>query len=178
MQFFFRRLLKLVLHQAIERLDFVESSVESGKGQEYHGLALANPIVCAVTLMRGGMHLAHSALTESVSIKSLSIGHILIGSGAFGTEKPAALYAKFPLGLKGKRVLLVDFCIGTGNDLIAAINALLMHHATQSTIVVVAPIASEEGLFQIRREFPELAIHTAVVHKVWTDDFDIKRLES
>lgn len=138
-------------------------------------MALDESAVCAVTLMRGGIHLAHTALRES--LRSISVGHILIDGGS-SAQDPSAMYAKLQGDIKDKQVLLVDFCIVSGMELIAAVNVLVGHGCIEESIVVVVPIACETGLLQIRAAFPGLCIHIGVVHKEWHDDFDVKRLES
>eukprot|EP00038_Savillea_parva_P013774 m.212536 g.212536 ORF g.212536 m.212536 type:complete len:336 (+) comp26156_c0_seq1:83-1090(+) len=177
LQFYFRRLLRLVLHQAMEELEYQPHEVNTPSGTAFQGLTLSDPAVCAVTLMRGGIHLAHSVLRES--IRTLSIGHILVGQTfAAADADPTALYAKLPVGCSDKCVFLVDFCIATGHELVTACRVLLGHGVRPDRIVIVSPLASEAGIVQIRAAFPHMRIHTGVVQQTWTDDFDIKRLES
>mmetsp|Transcript_3893 Transcript_3893/g.9813 ORF Transcript_3893/g.9813 Transcript_3893/m.9813 type:complete len:275 (-) Transcript_3893:23-847(-) len=168
MLFFFRRLLKLVIHSAVDVLQYVPRSVQSPHGRTFDGLKLADE-VCAVTVIRGGVHLAQSTLREA--LQRVSIGHILIADNA-------VVYAKLARPLYNSKILLVDFQIVTGAALIKAIEVLLDHGAAAQNITLVAPMAYEAGVLQIRKVFPYVSICTAVVHKVWTADFDTSRLES
>jgi hypothetical protein len=63
-------------------------------------------------------------------------------------------------------------------QLIKAIDVLLDHGASPERIVLVAPIAVEGALLKVQAAHPDLRITTAVVHKSWSGQFDIERLQS
>jgi uracil phosphoribosyltransferase len=100
----------------------------------------------------------------------LNAAHELLGDtpvGFLGLERDEETavareyYQKFPAGLSGKRVLVLDPMLATGGSLVDSVQALKARGATDITLVCI--VAAPEGLARISKEFPDINIFTAAI---------------
>ena len=70
-------------------------------------------------------------------------------------------YQKFPQGLTGKHVLVLDPMLATGGSLVDTIDALKEQGA--ETISAVCIVAAPEGIAYLHKKFPDVEIYTAAI---------------
>ncbi len=120
---------------------------------------LAGKKLCLVSILRAGNGILDGMLDL---VPSARVGHIGI------YREPRTLgaveyYLKLPEDLAERDVILVDPMLATGNSAVAAISRLVELRAR--SIKFVCLVAAPEGIEQLHRVFPEVAIVTACVDR-------------
>ena len=77
------------------------------------------------------------------------------------TARAREYYQKFPDGLEGKHVLVLDPMLATGGSLVNTIAAL--HDKGAVNISAVCIVAAPEGIERLHNEFPEVDLITAAI---------------
>jgi uracil phosphoribosyltransferase len=124
---------------------------------------LAGKKLCLVSILRAGNGILDGMLDL---VPSARVGHI----GLY--REPRTLdaveyYLKLPEDLAERDVILVDPMLATGNSAIAAISRLVELRAR--SIKFVCLVAAPEGIAQVQRVFPEVAILTAAIDRCLDD---------
>jgi uracil phosphoribosyltransferase len=124
---------------------------------------LAGKKLCLVSILRAGNGILDGMLDL---VPSARVGHI----GLY--REPRTLdaveyYLKLPEDLAERDVILVDPMLATGNSAIAAISRLVELRAR--SIKFVCLVAAPEGIAQVQRVFPGVAILTAAIDRCLDD---------
>jgi uracil phosphoribosyltransferase len=124
---------------------------------------LAGKKLCLVSILRAGNGILEGMLDL---VPSARVGHI----GLY--REPRTLdaveyYLKLPEDLPERDVILVDPMLATGNSAVAAISRLVELRAR--SIKFVCLVAAPEGIAQVQRVFPDVAILTAAVDRCLND---------
>jgi uracil phosphoribosyltransferase len=124
---------------------------------------LAGKKLCLVSILRAGNGILDGMLDL---VPSARVGHI----GLY--REPRTLdaveyYLKLPEDLPERDVILVDPMLATGNSAVAAISRLVELRAR--SIKFVCLVAAPEGIAQVQRVFPDVAIVTAAVDRCLND---------
>ena len=124
---------------------------------------LAGKKLCLVSILRAGNGILDGMLDL---VPSARVGHI----GLY--REPRTLdaveyYLKLPEDLPERDVILVDPMLATGNSAVAAISRLVELRAR--SIKFVCLVAAPEGIAQVQRVFPDVAILTAAVDRCLDD---------
>src|SRR5437660_1584242 len=105
-------------------------------------------------------------LEAAAGLPSARVGHIGIYREP-RTLQAVEYYLKLPEDLPGRDVILVDPMLATGNSAVAAISRLVELKAR--SIKFVCLVAAPEGVAQVHRIFPEVAIVTAALDRCLND---------
>jgi uracil phosphoribosyltransferase len=152
------RVIRLLIDDALNRLPFVEKTVISPTGEEFHGQTPVGGIV-GVSIMRAGESM-EMALREVC--RSIRIGKILIQRDE-ATALPKLFYSKLPPDVASRTVLLLDPMLATGGSAIKAIEVLIQHGVEQGKILFVNLVSCPEGIEALMQAYPKITIVTAAV---------------
>lgn len=120
---------------------------------------LAGKKLCLVSILRAGNGILDGMLDL---VPSARIGHI----GLYReprTLEAIEYYLKLPDDLRERDVILLDPMLATGNSAVAAISRLVELGAR--SIKFVCLVAAPEGIENVHRIFPEVAILTAAIDR-------------
>src|SRR5205809_3938834 len=124
---------------------------------------LAGKKLCLVSILRAGNGILDGMLDLMPSAR---VGHIGIYREP-RTLQAVEYYLKLPDDLPGRDVILVDPMLATGNSAVAAISRLVELKAR--SIRFVCLVAAPEGIAQLHRIFPQVAVFTAALDRCLND---------
>ena len=120
---------------------------------------LAGKKLCLVSILRAGNGILDGMLDL---LPSARVGHIGIYRDP-RTLQAIEYYLKLPEDLAERDAILVDPMLATGNSAVAAISRLVELQAR--SIKFVCLVAAPEGVAQVARVFPAVAIITAALDR-------------
>jgi len=162
--FYADRLIRLIIEEALSYLPFLEKTVTTPTGCEYHGVDWATGL-CGVSIVRAGESM--EAGLRAVC-KSVRIGKILIQRNE-ATATPELFYIKLPKDIAKRYVLLLDPMLATGGSAIRAIQVLLDEGVQEDKIIFVNLIAAPEGINAVTKAFPQVQIVTSEIDEKLND---------
>jgi uracil phosphoribosyltransferase len=124
---------------------------------------LAGKKLCLVSILRAGNGILDGLLDL---IPAARVGHIGIYRHP-QTLEAVEYYLKLPEDLPERDAIVVDPMLATGNSAVAAISRLKELRARSITFVCL--VAAPEGIAQLHRVFPDVAIVTAAVDRCLND---------
>ncbi|KAM0474864.1 hypothetical protein ACHAPX_007385 [Trichoderma viride] len=154
--FYFDRLAALIVEQALNNVQFEETTIETPPGYKYNGLRPKGE-VSAVIVLRGG-----SAFEPALrkTIPDCRTGRLLIQS-SYSTGEPELHYLRLPEDIhEHESVLLLDTQMASGGAALMAVQVLVDHGVALERIVLATYSAGKVGLHRLMTVFPEI---TAVV---------------
>ena len=162
----FRRLLReislLLAYEATRDLALEETEIETPL-EPAQVPVLAGKKLCLVSILRAGNGILDGMLDLMPSAR---VGHIGIYREP-RTLQAVEYYLKLPDDLPGRDVILVDPMLATGNSAVAAISRLVELKAR--SIRFVCLVAAPEGIAQLHRIFPQVAVFTAALDRCLND---------
>jgi uracil phosphoribosyltransferase len=153
-----RRIIRLLLEEALSLLPFEEHGVTTPVGQTYHGLRRV-PEVCGVSVVRAGESM-EAELRELDP--GMPIGKILIQRDK-QTKLPRLYYQNLPADIADRHVLLLEPMLATGGSTLAALEVLREAGVPAEHTVLVNFLASPQGLERVRAAHPGLGIVTSSI---------------
>ena len=90
---------------------------------------------------------------------SARVGHIGLYRGP--DHKPVEYLVKLPSKLEGRRVILCDPMLATGNSAVAAVDTLLKRGVKPKDITFVALVSAPEGVETFQKAHPEIELYVA-----------------
>ena len=120
---------------------------------------LAGKKLCLVSILRAGNGILDGMLDL---VPAARVGHIGIYREP-RTLQAVEYYLKLPDDLPERDVILLDPMLATGNSAVAAISRLVELRAR--SIKFVCLVAAPEGIENLRRVFPGVAIVTAAIDR-------------
>jgi len=124
---------------------------------------LAGKKLCLVSILRAGNGILDGMLDL---VPAARVGHIGIYREP-STLQAVEYYLKLPDDLSERDVILLDPMLATGNSAVAAISRLVELRAR--SIRFVCLVAAPEGIENLHRVFPEVAILTAAIDRGLND---------
>ncbi|HVC56889.1 MAG TPA: uracil phosphoribosyltransferase [Stellaceae bacterium] len=124
---------------------------------------LAGKKLCLVSILRAGNGILDGMLDL---VPAARVGHIGIYREP-RTLQAVEYYLKLPDDLSERDVILLDPMLATGNSAVAAISRLIELKAR--SIKFVCLVAAPEGIANLHRVFPGVAIVTAAIDRVLND---------
>jgi uracil phosphoribosyltransferase len=112
-----------------------------------------------VPVLRAGLGMLDAVLAL---VPQARVGHIGLQRDEI-TAIASRYYTKFPPGLPGSHVLIIDPMLATGGSAVEAIR--LLREAGARHILMICIVAAPEGVALVEREFPDVHIYTPVVDK-------------
>src|SRR6266550_7855605 len=162
----FRRLLReislLLAYEATRELPLAPAVIDTPLERASFPL-LAGKKLCLVSILRAGNGILDGMLDL---LPSARVGHIGIYRDP-RTLQAIEYYLKLPEDLAERDVVLCDPMLATGNSAVAAISRLVELKAR--SIKFVCLVAAPEGVAQVHRIFPEVAIVTAALDRCLND---------
>ena len=120
---------------------------------------LAGKKLCVVSILRAGEGLLPGMLDL---VPSARVGHIGIYRDK-SMEQTVEYYFKLPKQVTGKRVLLLDPLLATGDTCLAAIDRLKQYQVGK--IRVITLLSSRIGLGKVLEAHPDVEIFTLSIEK-------------
>ncbi|KAJ1655356.1 Uracil phosphoribosyltransferase, synthesizes UMP from uracil [Dispira simplex] len=156
--FYSDRVIRLLVEEGLNHLPVVDSVVETPTGSQFQGVDFQGKI-CGVSIMRAG-----EAMEQGLRdcCRSVRIGKILIQRDE-ETAQAKLYYAKLPVDIASRYVLLLDPMLATGGSAIRAIEVLLEHEVQEERILFLNLLCSPEGIRAVLDQFPKLQIVTSDV---------------
>lgn len=152
----FRRIIieltKLVGYEATKDLALVESEIETPITKATVKKIEDAPVV--VSIMRAGNGMMESMLSL---LPFCSAGHIGIYRDKF-IDNTVEYYFKLPEDVKGKKVLLVDPLLATGDTAIACIDRLKQYDVGEIKLLTI--LTCREGVSRVHGFHPDVDIYT------------------
>src|SRR5438132_5880702 len=162
----FRRLLReislLLAYEATRELPLAAVEIDTPLERANFPL-LAGKKLCLVSILRAGNGILDGMLDL---LPSARIGHIGIYRDP-RTLQAIEYYLKLPDDLCERDVILVDPMLATGNSAVAAISRL--KELAARAIKFVCLVAAPEGIENVHRIFPDVAIVTAAIDRGLND---------
>lgn len=155
-----RRIMRLLIEQAIDLLPHEECTSQTPAGATYYGQKLSSP-VCGVSVLRAGDSM--EAELRAVCPEA-PIGKILIQRD-METHLPKFFFANLPPDIANMQVLLLDPMLATGGTAVQAISTLVDYGVKPENIVFVTLLSVAKGLNAVHSAFPEVRIVTSSVEK-------------
>ncbi|GAA0384371.1 uracil phosphoribosyltransferase [Microbispora corallina] len=154
------RIIRKLIEAGLELLPFEPYDVQTPVGRTYHGLRVG-PQICGVAVARAGesMEAELRALAPDVRI-----GKILIQRDTV-TKLPHLYYAKLPLDIARRHVLLLDPMLATGGTALAAIEVLLGEGVPEEHIVFINVLSAPEGIAAVRERYPSVRMVTSSIEE-------------
>lgn len=118
---------------------------------------LAQPLV-VVPILRAGLGMVQPFLDL---FPDVSVGYVGLERD-HATAVARSYYCKLP-ALPGRRVLLVDPMLATGGSAVQAIDVVRDQGATDITLVSI--VSSPEGVAEVEKHHPKVAIYTAALDR-------------
>jgi uracil phosphoribosyltransferase len=115
--------------------------------------------VVVVPVLRAGLGMLDAVLEL---VPSARVGHIGLQRDEM-TAIASQYYSKLPAGLEASYVLMIDPMLATGGSAVAALDLLARAGATHVRIVCI--VAAPEGVAEVERRHPDVAIYTPVVDR-------------
>ncbi len=152
----FRRIIfeltKLVGFEATKDLNVIESEIETPMGRAKVQKIEDAPVV--VSIMRAGNGMMESMLSL---LPFCSAGHIGIYRDKF-IDNTVEYYFKLPEEVKGKKILLVDPLLATGDTAIACIDRLKQYDVGEIKLLTILTCA--KGVARVHGFHPDVDIYT------------------
>jgi len=162
----FRQLMReislLLGYEATRDLALEETDIETPL-ERTSAPVLAGKKLCLVSILRAGNGILDGMLDL---VPAARIGHV----GLYReprTLQAIEYYLKLPDDLPERDVILLDPMLATGNSAVAAISRLVEARARRVKFVCL--VASPEGIENVHRIFPAVAIVTAAVDRGLND---------
>lgn len=155
-----RRIMRLLIEQALELLPYEDATSETPAGAVYHGYKLSNQL-CGVSVLRAG----DSMETELRDVcPDAPIGKILIQRDK-ETHQPKFYFANFPDDISERQVLLLDPMLATGGTAVEAISTLQMYGVQPKNIIFITLLSVANGLSKVYASFPKVRVVTSSVEE-------------
>jgi uracil phosphoribosyltransferase len=152
----------LLGYEATRDLALEETEIETPL-ERARAPVLAGKKLCLVSILRAGNGILDGMLDL---VPSARVGHIGIYREP-RTLQAVEYYLKLPDDLPERDVILIDPMLATGNSAVAAISRLVELKAR--AIKFVCLVAAPEGIEQVHRVFPGVAIVTAAIDRGLND---------
>jgi len=164
----FRRLLReiamLMAYEVTRDLPLVTRRIETPRGA-LDGLAIAGKKLVVVPILRAGLGLADGLFEV---IPSARVGHIGVYRDET-TKRPVEYMVRLP-DLTGRRVIVVDPMVATGNSLVYALDLLNRRGLADAHIRILALLAAPEGLARVAERHAAVPIYAAALDERLDED--------
>ena len=109
-----------------------------------------------IPILRAGLGMSEGLMDLMPSAR---VGHIGLYRGP--DHKPVEYLVKLPSKLEGRRVILCDPMLATGNSAVAAVDTLLKRGVKPKDITFVALVSAPEGVETFQKAHPEIELYVA-----------------
>lgn len=167
--FYADRLIRLVVEEGLNQLSYSECIVTTPTGSVYNGIKFLRGS-CGVSIIRSG-----EAMEQGLRdcCRSIRIGKILIQSDE-DTHEANVVYAKFPVDVHSRKVLLMYPIMSTGNTVNKAVQVLKDHGVREDNIFLLNLFCTPHAARSVMRTFPAMTVLTSELHPVAPNHFGQK----
>ncbi|XP_029843341.2 uracil phosphoribosyltransferase homolog [Ixodes scapularis] len=167
--FYADRLIRLVVEEGLNQLSYSECTVITPTGSPYKGIKFLRGS-CGVSIIRSG-----EAMEQGLRdcCRSIRIGKILIQSDE-ETHEAKVVYAKFPVDVASRKVLLMYPIMSTGNTVIKSVRVLKEHGVQEENIFLLNLFCTPHGARLVMHAFPNMTVLTSELHPMAPNHFGQK----
>ncbi|CAN7982931.1 unnamed protein product [Ixodes pacificus] len=173
--FYADRLIRLVVEEGLNQLSYTECTFPqfmatiSHTGSPYKGIKFLRGS-CGVSIIRSG-----EAMEQGLRdcCRSIRIGKILIQSDE-ETHEAKVVYAKFPVDVASRKVLLMYPIMSTGNTVIKSVRVLKEHGVKEENIFLLNLFCTPHGARLVMHAFPNMTVLTSELHPMAPNHFGQK----
>lgn len=151
------RISLLLAAEALCDIPTRSSTVETPLGPAPSRLVGADLVV--VPVLRAGLGMLDAVLEL---VPGARVGHIGLQRDEI-TAVASRYYTKFPPGMEGSHVLIIDPMLATGGSAVEGLR--LLRDAGARDILMICIVAAPEGVALVQREFSDVHIFTPVVDR-------------
>ncbi|HEX7007414.1 MAG TPA: uracil phosphoribosyltransferase [Alphaproteobacteria bacterium] len=159
-----REIAMLMAYEVTRDLPLVTRRIETPRGA-LDGLAIAGKKLVVVPILRAGLGLADGLFEV---IPSARVGHIGVYRDET-TKRPVEYMVRLP-DLTGRRVIVVDPMVATGNSLVYALDLLNRRGLADAHIRILALLAAPEGLARVAERHAAVPIYAAALDERLDED--------
>lgn len=156
----FRRLLRetalLLVYEASRDLATATVAIRTPLANT-EGVHLADPTPALVSILRAGIGFLDGALEI---LPEAPVGFVGLYRDE-ATLRPVRYYCKLPPEMSGRRTLLLDPMLATGNTAVAALDLVKEHGATDIRFICL--LAAPEGVARLSGAHPDVPVVTAAL---------------
>lgn len=156
--FYSNRIIRLLVEEALNQLPTREKIITTPTGEKFTGSEFEGKL-CAVPIVRAGESM-EKAVREVC--RAIRIGKILIQRDE-ETALPTLFYAKLPVDISSRHVLLLDPMLATGGSVCKAIEVLKGHGVPEEKIIFVNLISVPKGIETFQKCAPKATIITGYI---------------
>uniref|UniRef100_A0A671NTQ2 uridine/cytidine kinase n=1 Tax=Sinocyclocheilus anshuiensis TaxID=1608454 RepID=A0A671NTQ2_9TELE len=167
--FYSKRLMRLLIEDALSFLPLKPVSVETPQGTVYEGKRLSGKRITGVSILRAGETMEQALMAVC---KDIRLGKILIQTN-HDTGEPELHYLRLPKDISEDYVILMDSTVSTGAAALMAVRVLLDHDVQEDKIFLLSLLMAEMGVHSVAYAFPKVRIITTAVDKKVNDEFHI-----
>ena len=153
---------QLITYEATRDLTLEETTVETPVGMAKTKV-LAGKKLAIVPILRAGLGMVDGMLGL---IPAAKVGHIGLYRDP-NTLEPVEYYCKLPADIAERLVIVVDPMLATGGSAAAAIGFLKARGCANIKLMNI--IAAPEGVEQVEREHPDVAVYAAALDEKLND---------
>ncbi|KAL1441523.1 hypothetical protein MTO96_008490 [Rhipicephalus appendiculatus] len=167
--FYADRLIRIVVEEGLNQLSYSECAVTTPTGSIYRGIKFLRGS-CGVSIVRSG-----EAMEQGLRdcCRSIRIGKILIQSDE-ETHEASVVYAKFPVDVHSRKVLLMYPIMSTGNTVNKAVEVLKDHGVQEENIFLLNLFCTPHAAKSVMKAFPTMTVLTSELHPVAPNHFGQK----
>ncbi|XP_066274744.1 uridine-cytidine kinase-like 1 [Branchiostoma lanceolatum] len=167
--FYSKRLMRLLIEQAMAMLPFKTVKVKTPQGSTYEGMRFNWKRLCGVSILRAGETMEPALCAVC---KDIRLGKILIQTN-LSTGEPELHYLRLPKNISEDHVFLMDATVSTGAAAIMAIRVLLDHDVQEENIFFLSMLMAESGVQSVAYAFPKVKILATAVDPEVNDKYHI-----
>ncbi|XP_019645178.1 PREDICTED: uridine-cytidine kinase-like 1 isoform X2 [Branchiostoma belcheri] len=167
--FYSKRLMRLLIEQAMAMLPFKTVRVKTPQGSAYEGMRFNWKRLCGVSILRAGETMEPALCAVC---KDIRLGKILIQTN-LNTGEPELHYLRLPKNISEDHVFLMDATVSTGAAAIMAIRVLLDHDVQEENIFFLSMLMAESGVQSVAYAFPKVKIMATAVDPEVNDKYHI-----
>lgn len=159
--YYSQRIIRLLIEEALDLFPYSPVEVITPTNSLFRGCELVHLDICGVSILRAGS--AMETVFRSVT-RTAPLGQILIQRDEESREKTAKLfYAKLPVDIASRKVLLMDPMLATGGSAAVAVASLVEKGVRPSDIIFVNLVSCPEGIEVLLSKFPQITIFTSMI---------------
>ncbi|KAI3988750.1 hypothetical protein MKX01_001522 [Papaver californicum] len=161
--FYADRLIRLVVEHGLGHLPFTEKQITTPLGSVYSGVSFCRKLCGVSIIRRESMENALRACCKGIKIGKIHI------HGKHNDPRQL-IYERLPENISGRRVLLLDPVLATGNSAVEAISLLINKGVQESNIIFLNLISSPGGLHAVCKKIPKLRVVTSEIDDLLDKD--------
>ena len=163
------RLIRLIVEEGLNQLPYEEEDIRTPTGASFTGLKFLKGN-CGVSIVRSGESM-EQGLRDCC--RSIRIGKILVQKDD-DNSRARVVYAKFPLDIHERKVLLMYPIMSSGMTVVKAVKVLKENRVLDQNIILLNLFCTFKAAEFVVSNFPLITVLTTEVHSIAPNHFGQK----